>query len=177
MNPRHVAAVAIALLLALLVWRLLPASHAASDVIANPDTSRAAIDAKSSATDHKLATEIVTTANGESHLADSLNAPGGNIRSDLEIVNQVLEAFRTNFLAAGNPVGDNTEITAALTGHNKLHTAFIPPRHVAINSRGELCDRWGTPFFFHQNSGTQMEIRSAGPDRKLWSTDDVVLTP
>ena len=177
MNPRRVVAVTIALLLALAAWRLWPASHPTPDVAASPDTSRAAIDAKSPTTSRPLATANAADANSESHLADSLNAPGGNIRSDLEIVNQLLEAFRTNFLAAGNPVGDNAEITAALTGRNKLRTAFIPPRHVAINSRGELCDRWGTPFFFHQNSGTQMEIRSAGPDRKLWSTDDVVLTP
>ena len=43
--------------------------------------------------------------------------------------------------------------------------------------KGELCDRWGRPFFFHQLSGTKMEIRSAGPARQLWTDDDVVLTP
>ena len=59
----------------------------------------------------------------------------------------------------------------------RLGFAFIPPGNPAINARGELCDRWGTPFFFHQLSGSQMEIRSAGPDRKLWTPDDEVLTP
>jgi len=74
-------------------------------------------------------------------------------------------------------VGENAEITAVLAGRNRLQLALIPPSHPAINRAGELCDRWGTPFFFHALSGTQMEIRSAGPDRRLWSADDVVLTP
>jgi hypothetical protein len=78
---------------------------------------------------------------------------------------------------SGNPVGENSEITAALTGRNRLSYAFILPGSPAINSKGELCDRWGTPFFFHQLSGERMEIRSAGPDRKLWTPDDEVLTP
>jgi hypothetical protein len=112
-----------------------------------------------------------------SHLADDLNAPGKDIRSDLRVVSDVLDAFRTNFPHAGNPVGDNVDITAALTGKNKLRLALIPRDHPAINAAGELCDRWGTPFFFHAESGTRMGIRSAGPDRKMWTADDVVLDP
>ena len=114
---------------------------------------------------------------GESHLADKLNLPSGNIRTDLETVAALMESFRTNFPGSGNPVGENTEITAALTGRNSLHIALIPRKHPAINARGELCDRWGTPFFFHQLSGTAVEIRSAGPDRRMRNEDDVVLTP
>jgi len=44
-----------------------------------------------------------------------------------------------------------------------------------INAKGELVDYWGTPFFFHQLSGTQMEIHSAGPDRQMWTGDDIVI--
>ena len=88
-----------------------------------------------------------------------------------------MENFRTNFPHDGNPVGSNAEITAVLTGKNKLRYAAIPPGHPAINAAGELCDRWGTPFFFHAESGTRMGIRSAGPDKKMWTDDDVALTP
>jgi hypothetical protein len=112
----------------------------------------------------------------ESHLADALNSPTGTIQADVRIVSDIVEAFRTNFPRDGNPVGDNAEITAAMTGANKLHLALIPPKHPAIKN-GELCDRWGTPFFFHAESATKMEIRSAGPDRKMWTADDVVFTP
>ena len=89
----------------------------------------------------------------------------------------MIDAFRTNFPHAGNPVGDNAEITATLTGRNNLRLALIPPGHPAVNRRGELCDRWGTPFFFHAESAHKMEIRSAGPDRKMWSADDVLFSP
>lgn len=110
-----------------------------------------------------------------STLADQLNLPGTTIQSDLRVVQGVVDAYRSNFHE--NPVGTNAEITAALLGHNSLQLALIPRDHPAVNLRGELCDRWGRPFFFHQLSGTQMEIRSGGPDRKLWTDDDVVLTP
>jgi hypothetical protein len=110
-------------------------------------------------------------------LADELNAPGGDIHHDLMILQDIFIAWRTNYPHDGNPVGENNEITAALTGGNSLQLALIPANHPAINAGGELCDRWGTPFVFHQLSGTRMEIRSAGPDRKLYTADDAVLTP
>jgi hypothetical protein len=111
-----------------------------------------------------------------SHLADELNSPAGDIRADLRIVNELFDQYRSA-THGSNPVGENAEITAALAGKNKLGFAFIPPDHPAIDAKGELCDRWGTPFFFHSLSATQMEIRSAGPDRKMWTADDEVLTP
>ena len=43
-----------------------------------------------------------------------------------------------------------------------------------VNADGELVDPWGTPYFFHQLSGTEMEIHSAGPDKKMWTDDDLV---
>jgi hypothetical protein len=114
---------------------------------------------------------------GESRLADDLNSPAGTIQRDLQILNDVFETWQTNFPRTGNPVGENVEITAALTGANEHQYAFIPPGHRAINARGELCDRWGMPFRFHQLSGKHMEIRSAGQDRRYLTDDDVVLTP
>jgi hypothetical protein len=114
---------------------------------------------------------------GESRLADELNAPSGTIQRDLEILNEVFETWQTNFPRTGNPVGENAEITTALTGANEHRFAFIPPGHRAINARGELCDRWGTPFRLHQLSGQHMEIRSAGPDRTFLTDDDAVLSP
>lgn len=112
-----------------------------------------------------------------SPLADALNSPATDIRTDLRIVSDIIETFRSNFLQTGNPVGTNAEITAALAGKNPLRLSLIPPDHPAINQNGELCDRWGTPFFFHAESATKMEIRSAGPDQKMWNEDDVVLSP
>lgn len=123
----------------------------------------------------RLRTEI--GADAISPIAAELNAPEGTIRRDLEIVDHVLTAWRTNFPREGNPVGDNDEITLALAGDNRLRFAFVSPAHRAINARGELCDRWGTPFRFHALSGTCMEIRSAGPDRRFGTADDVAFAP
>jgi hypothetical protein len=110
-------------------------------------------------------------------LAAELNMPRGTIAQDLEIVNEILVAWRTNFPRQGNPVGLNAEITAALAGDNALELVLIPREHRAVNSDGELCDRWGTPFRFHQISGEHMEIRSAGPDRTFGTDDDVAWMP
>jgi len=76
----------------------------------------------------------------------------------------------------GNPFGNNREITGKLNGGNPKQIVFLKEDDgMRINQRGELIDNWGTPFFFHQISGTEMEIRSAGPDRKMWTPDDLVL--
>jgi hypothetical protein len=111
-----------------------------------------------------------------SELAAQLHRPGGDIHSDLRTVEEIFRQYRSSTHRL-NPVGENAEITAVLTGRNPLHFAFIPAQDPAINANGELCDRWGSAYFFHALSGTQMEIRSAGPDRKLWTADDEVLTP
>ncbi len=117
-----------------------------------------------------------SAAEEPSRLADGLRDPKGDASKDMRILDGVFAAYRSA-LREGNPVGENAEITAALRGRNRLGYAFIPEGSPAVDSRGELCDRWGSPYFFHQLSGEKMEIRSAGPDRRLWTEDDVVFTP
>jgi hypothetical protein len=75
----------------------------------------------------------------------------------------------------GNPVGTNPEITAALSGKNPKQINFIDNNAgMRVNDQGEMIDPWGTPYFFHQISGSEMEIHSAGPDRIMWTADDLV---
>lgn len=112
-----------------------------------------------------------------SELLDGLNAPTNDIMADLKLMNEVFNAWLTNFRAEGIPIGNNREVTAALTGKNPMQFAFVPPDHPAINTSGELCDRWGTPFRFHVLGRQQMEIRSAGPDRKFGTEDDAEWAP
>jgi hypothetical protein len=91
----------------------------------------------------------------------------------LENMRWVFRQFSSTF--GGNPVGTNPEITRALNGGNPKQTQFIKSDSgLRINSNGELVDAWGTPFFFHQLSAKEMEIHSAGPDRVMWTHDDVV---
>jgi len=75
----------------------------------------------------------------------------------------------------GNPVGTNPEITKALNGDNPKQINFLTQDGNRANEKGELVDPWGTPYFFHQLSAMEMEIRSAGPDKIMWTTDDLVI--
>ena len=94
------------------------------------------------------------------------------VHGELESVGTVIRDYRNAL--GGNPVGTNAEITRALLGDNPKQTSFELPPGSSMNAQGEMIDRWSTPYFFHQISGSQMEIRSAGPDRRMWSSDDVV---
>jgi hypothetical protein len=73
-----------------------------------------------------------------------------------------------------NPVGNNPEIAAALQGKNPKQINFLGDSGLRLNGKGEIVDGYGTPFFFHQISGNEMEIRSAGPDKVMWTADDLV---
>jgi hypothetical protein len=73
-----------------------------------------------------------------------------------------------------NPVGTNPEIAAVLSGKNPKSINFVANSGLRVNGSGELVDGYGTPLFFHQISGQEMEIRSAGQDRKMWTFDDIV---
>lgn len=112
-------------------------------------------------------------ATSRSPLLDAFNDPEGTIRNDLTLVQSVFFNYQTVFQA--NPVGTHEEIIAVLTGKNPRRLAFIPPDHPSLNDSGQLLDRWDSPLFFHQLEAKKMEVRSAGPDRTMWTEDDVVL--
>jgi hypothetical protein len=85
-------------------------------------------------------------------------------------IHQYSEAF------GGNPVGTNPEITSQLNGDNPKHMKFVTVEAgMSINADGAMVDSWGTPLFFHQISGSEMEIHSAGPDKVMWTSDDLVV--
>jgi hypothetical protein len=173
---RHAPTLALsALILALLTWYFWPTPTPATASVPS------ALPAPALAPQSKIEnpnSKISASPSERSPLADTLNAPASTLRADLSVVHEVITAFRTNYPRDGNPVGTNAEITAVLTGQNKLRLALIPPDHPAINrTTGELLDRWGTPFFFHAESGTRMSITSAGPDKKLHTPDDETFTP
>jgi len=112
----------------------------------------------------------VRVAAGLPHELEFTNIPPEIV---LGKVAHVIRDYASMF--GGNPIGTNPEITAALNGQNPRQANFIDPgAGMRINGNGELVDPWGTPYFFHQLSGTEMEIHSAGPDRKMGTADDLV---
>ncbi|HET6408612.1 MAG TPA: hypothetical protein VFG14_12075 [Chthoniobacteraceae bacterium] len=92
------------------------------------------------------------------------------LENDLQHVQMMVRDYRT---AVGeNPFGTNAEIMQSVLGDNLKQAKIGAPEGQNLNEKGELVDRWGTPYFFHQVSKTEMEIRSAGPDRVMWNGDD-----
>ena len=75
--------------------------------------------------------------------------------------------------AANQPLSANEDWAALFRGQNAAHERFLPDSSVALNTQGQLIDRWGTPLFFHALGGKRHELRSAGPDGKLWTDDDI----
>jgi len=107
-----------------------------------------------------------------SPLADDLLARDGSAEADIQIVLTLCDQFLEK--CGGMPVGTNREIVNALTGNNPARLAFIPRDHPAINGAGEIVDRWGTPFFFHNVARDLIGIRSAGPDLEMFTSDDLL---
>ena len=98
--------------------------------------------------------------------------PDTQAAAELDKVRSMLRDYRT--LYHENPVGTNAEIMKAVMGGNPKQAQLGPPEGQSLSANGELVDRWGTPYFFHQLSSELMEIRSAGPDKTLWTSDDIV---
>jgi hypothetical protein len=99
-------------------------------------------------------------------------APRKQVLTDIDNVQFTLRDFRTRL--GGNPTGTNAEIMKTMMGDNIVQARFGPAEGQRLNDNGELTDRWGTPYFFHQLSKNEMEIRSAGPDHSMWTADDIV---
>lgn len=110
-----------------------------------------------------------------SPLADGLNAPSGTARDDLRILHTILSLYRERF-GAYPAFGDNAQLVNALAGANPQRLGLLPRDTAAIDpATDELRDRWGTPYVFHALSRQAIELRTAGPDREIYTTDDVVL--
>jgi hypothetical protein len=96
---------------------------------------------------------------------------------DLILMSRLIDNFQLLVKnAAERPLSANEEWAAALRGVNPARERFLPDDHVALNEQGQVVDRWGTPLFFHAVGDQRFEIRSAGPDREMWSDDDIHLS-
>jgi hypothetical protein len=98
---------------------------------------------------------------------DASNTPLENIGEIENLLGQYRFAYEEN------PVGvENFEITEQLLGKNPKKIVFIAKDSSALKGN-ELVDEWGTPYFFHPQSSDNMEVISAGPDKTLWTSDDI----
>jgi hypothetical protein len=98
-------------------------------------------------------------------------------QQDLILMSRLIDNFQLLVKnAAERPLSANEEWADALRGGNPARARFLPDNHVALNEQGQVVDRWGTPLFFHAVGDQRFEIRSGGPDRKMWSEDDIHLS-
>ena len=72
-----------------------------------------------------------------------------------------------------DPIGFNEDLARALTKKDVLGEAAIPDGHPVLRN-GQLIDRWGSPWHVHPLASDLIQLRSAGPDRKLFTADDLV---
>ncbi|NNM28014.1 MAG: hypothetical protein HKO57_00710, partial [Akkermansiaceae bacterium] len=101
--------------------------------------------------------------------------PDSSPAADLVLVQDVLAAYLyTIKVPDALPTAGNREIVSALSGDNPYRIRFIDPPIELLNPDGELTDRWGTPLFFHFVEAGEPAIRSAGPDRQMWTGDDLL---
>ncbi|MGF1451254.1 MAG: hypothetical protein ACFB21_04155 [Opitutales bacterium] len=106
---------------------------------------------------------------------DRVGAPRATPRDDLAAINAIFE----NYLLLvkperGLPTGLHEEIIVTLRGNNPWGLPFLPDEHPRYDAQNRLTDRWDTPLFFHAESSTELAIRSAGPDRQMYTGDDVI---
>lgn len=105
-------------------------------------------------------------------LADRLTDHSQTPLNDLEIVHEFFDLYRKTL--SQSSIGSNEDFTAILTGSNPQEGVLFPPDSPMIVN-GAIVDRWGSPYWIHPNSGSRVEIRSAGPDKSLFTPDDVIL--
>lgn len=67
----------------------------------------------------------------------------------------------------------NEDLSEFLLGKNSDRSALISENSHIFDEEKRIIDRWGTPIHIHTISRNNFELRSGGPDKKLFTEDDV----
>lgn len=113
-----------------------------------------------------------------SPLALQLNAPDGTPQQDVDallgLIRQYHEAMQRR---EGPPIGNDADLARVLKGKNPLRLVVVPAMHPVFSPDGRMRDRWGTPYHLHGKGRGAYEVRSSGPDKRLFTPDDVIGRP
>jgi hypothetical protein len=181
MRPRRrrLALVAIPLLLAIGIWVAMRTEEPPNHDLTVPNATESPTvppDAASEPVSLPVSNQAKLTASpsaAPATAAASIAPPDPEAVVEADKVNLMIRDYRS--IAGENPVGTNAEIMEAVMGKNPKQAKLGPPEGMQLNEKGELIDRWGTPYFFHQLSRDHMEIRSAGADKIMWTDDDPII--
>jgi hypothetical protein len=104
---------------------------------------------------------------------ERLLAADGSPGEDLAALSELVKGY----LQAGlgektRSIGFNEDLAAVLTDVAALGDSALPPDHPALRA-GRVIDRWGTPWQVHPVASGVVDLRSAGPDRRLYTPDDI----
>ncbi len=158
---------AFTILLAVNVWLFWPQGTSTPQATAGPrSTVKSALPARALPPQAPSTPYHVTIG-----MMKTFNAPDSDIHQDIAAIQQLFFHYAKH--QSSHPNGDNIMITAALLGENEKRIRYIDPSSSWISAQGELLDRWGTPLFLHRLSAKETEITSAGPDKELWTKDDI----
>lgn len=103
--------------------------------------------------------------------------PGTPPIDDLRMLHHVLGGYFSVIKdLTRHPIGGNADLTACLLGENVSRQRFLGDDHPAVRN-GLLVDRWQTPLFVHPEAARELTLRSAGPDRTMFTADDLVVLP
>lgn len=108
--------------------------------------------------------------------ADLIGTVAVSPQDEPRVIWQMFDAYRQAFRSF--PTGQsNAQFIFALQGTNPTRQPIFPLQHPRLDAEGNLLDAWGTPFHFHSISRNHLQIRSAGPDRELFTAEDLVYPP
>lgn len=151
-----------------------PAKNVVEDLQMTPATATAA---KGAAPGSRIRVVTASPEDGRiilpevAEIARTLHRAENSALIDIETLQNLMDNYHN--ICGSLPFGLNHEIAGQLCGQNPKRYAVLPPDFAGLNANGELIDRWGTPYFFHALNSNKLEVRSAGPDKLLWSGDDV----
>ncbi|MGJ8653755.1 MAG: hypothetical protein ACSHX8_10815 [Opitutaceae bacterium] len=108
-----------------------------------------------------------------SEMARQLDNPNIEETEATIAIHNLLSSMSTTVYRGNYPAGLNVEITNALLGDNPRKVCYLPMDSPRINEYGELVDAYGTAYWFHSVTSTDLTITSAGPDKLLHTADDI----
>ena len=124
------------------------------------------------------ATPVATTTGKPAFLGETILLGYGSTnlppQNDLTLMSRLMDSSLLLLKSAANqPLSANEDWAELFRGRNATQERFLPDSSIALNAQGQVIDRWGTPLFFHALGNRRYELRSAGPDQKLWTDDDI----